>query len=538
MLQEIQERDFVAMQERYLAYCRAHSDISTTEQFVALNRLYEKAHFGVTSRDLERGYEIEYFTRSDGTTIKLRNDVRGRFIVGGDGNRGVGADPVCQYVHTGWRIDDNGKAMTKRELRRDREVQRTINLAVSEHTTGTDILTKGEALLEHSGIDTGFGSTPGVISPQFVNMLLELVSGKAMFKNFARLVPMPSMSFYFPLKTSVIKDNTTITPTEKPTAEGRAGTEFAISYGKFIVNGHKYLIHAALTIELIQMLSRFITVREDYINDMRDAMALLWDFTIAEGMYSMITTGKWRRYDVSDAAWGDKEFVPLSGAAGVEIVGAGNVPKHLLFQDLTSGSANFGKIYEPADATIKYETATLRANSDTGDDLFEFIVALGTLLKDKDSKIEFFMAPAKITEFFFRDSRFLDMTLNTGNPAFQSENGFLGQISIGGSNQRVDLWEYETDVLGTKQTTDATPRTVYPVFAGSYNRFWNQGIFSPFYMRVDDGMEVKTGIGTGASDVVRLNETRVITAGSRGASFPGDFHHLVTGLISIGFAHA
>ena len=102
----------------------------------------------------------------------------------------------------------------------------------------------------------------------------------------------------------------------------------------------------------------------------------------------------------------------------------------------------------------------------------------------------------------------------------------------------MDIWEYETDVLGTKLTTDGTPRTVYPVFAGSYNRFWSQGVFSPFYMRVDDGMEVISGIGTAASDVIRPNETRVITVGSRGASFPGDYHHLVMGLISIGFAHA
>ena len=101
MLQEIQERDFVALQEKYLAYCLANPDLSNTDKMIALNRLYEKAHFGVTSRDLARGYEIEYFERNDGTTIKLRNDVRGRFIVGGDGNRSVADDPVCQYVHTG-----------------------------------------------------------------------------------------------------------------------------------------------------------------------------------------------------------------------------------------------------------------------------------------------------------------------------------------------------------------------------------------------------------------------------------------------------
>jgi hypothetical protein len=537
LLTEIQESDFVALQERYFEWCQVHPEASNTEKLIALNRLYEKAHFGVTSRDLARGYEIEYFERNDGTTVRLRNDVRGRFIVGGDGNRGIGADPVCQYAWTGWKED---ASMPTREVRKDKKVQREIALAASEHTTASDILTKGTALLEHEGIDTGFGATPGVISPQFVNMLLELVSGKAMFKNFVRMVPMPSMNFYFPLKQSVIKDNTNIAAATAPTAEGRAGLEYAISYGKFLVNGWKYLRHAALTVELIQMLSRFINVREDYITDMRDAMALLWDFTIAEGMYSMLTTAKWRRYDVSGAAWADSEYVPLSGASGAEILTT-NHPKHLLFQDLTSGSANYGKVYEPdvdAGEALDYETSTLLPQSGTGDDLFELIVSLATKLKEKDSKIEFFMAPPKITEYFFRDSRFLDMTLNTGNPAFQTESGFLGQIAIGGSNQRVDLWEYETDVLGTKASTDTTPRTLYPVFAGAYNRFWNQGIFSPFYMRVDDGQEVKDTIGTGGSDVLRPNETRVITVGSRGSSFPGDYHHLVLGLISLNFAHA
>jgi len=533
---EFTNEEYVALQNKYYSYCRAHPKLTTTEKMIALNRLYEKAHYGVTSKSLERGYEIDYVPTNDGKFLKVQNHVRGRFVVGGDGNRGIGADPVAQYVRTSW--DVVSKRMSKQELFRDMESQRTINLAATEHTTASDIMAKGAGLLEHSGIDTGFGATPGVIGPEYVNMLLEQVSAKSIFKNFVRIVPMPSMTFYFPMKTSKILDNATITAAVAPTAEGRAGTEFSISYNKFLVNGWKHLRHAALTVELIQMLSKYLMVREDYISDMKDSMALLWDFSNVEGFWSMLTAAKWRRYDVSGTAWTDSEYVPLSGASGADMLGV-NAKKNYLYQDLTPGSANYGKIYEPLTATpTKYETSTLRAGSEAGDDLFELIVALATLLKAKYSKLEYFCAPPKVTEYFFRDNRFLDMTMATGNPAFQNENGYLGQIAIGGSNQRVDLWEYDPAILGTKATVDATPRDMHVVFGGAYGRAWNQGIFSPVYMRVDDGMEVVAGIGTGASNVLRPNETRVITVGSRGSSFPGDFHHIVMGQISLGFAHA
>lgn len=535
---EIPEPEYVAMQKRYMDWIENHPESSNTERFIALNRLYEKAHYGVTSRDLHRGYEIDYIEQ-DGRYYRVKNAVRGAFVVGGDGNRSVGDDPTTRYLRTKWKVDS--KPMTSRQFMHDRKVHREIALAQTEHTTGSDILGEGEALLEHSGIDTGFGDTPGVITPQFVNMILEQVSARAMFKNFVRIVPMPSMSFYFPLKVSRITDNTNIAATAAPTPEGRAGTEFAISWSKFLVNGWKHLIHAGLTIELIQMLSRFIMIRSEYINDMREAMALLWDFSVAEGLYSMMTTAKWRRYDKSGSAWADSEYVPLSGTSGSELLGAGNAHKFILYQDLTPGSANYGKIYNAADSPnhLKYESSTLRPGSAAGDDLFEFLVALASALKANNSALEYFMAPPIVTEFFFRDSRFADMTIATGNPAFQSENGYLGQISIGGSNQKVDIWEYETAVLGTKQSADTTPRTLYPVFGGAYGRAWNQGVYSPFYMRVDDGMEVKADIGVGGAgvDVIRPNETRVITVGSRGSSFPGDFHHMALGLISLGFAH-
>ncbi|MHA2069257.1 MAG: hypothetical protein ACXABY_33270, partial [Candidatus Thorarchaeota archaeon] len=416
MLTEIQEKDFVAMQAKYQAWLYAYPKASNTEKIVTLQRLYEKAHFGVTSRDLARGFEQDYVELDDGRTVRVKNAVHGNFIVGGDGNRGGGADPVANYARTRWTVDS--KPMLKREFHRDLQVRREIELAAKEHTTASDILTTGAPLLDHAGIDTGFGGASGAILPQFVNYLLEQVSAKAQFKNFARIVPMPSMTFYFPLKVSKIMDNTDIAAATAPTPEGQAGTEFAIAYDKWLVNGMKYLRHAGLTVELLQMLSRFIGVREDYINDMRDAMALLWDFTICEGMWSMLTTAKWRRYDVSGTAWADSEFVPLSGASGADILTT-NHYKSLLFQDLTAASANYGKIYTPdvdAGDQLDYESSVLRAGSEAGDDLFELFIAMGSSLKEKDSELQFLLMPPTLTEFLFRDRRFLDMRQDTGNP--------------------------------------------------------------------------------------------------------------------------
>jgi hypothetical protein len=271
---------------------------------------------------------------------------------------------------------------------------------------------------------------------------------------------------------------------------------------------------------------------------MRDGMALLWDYTIAEGLYSMLSQAKWRRFDVSGDAWADSEYVPLSGSSGADMLTT-NAKKCMLFQDLEPNSANYGLIYEP-DTTggqqLDYLTSTLRGG-EVGDELYELVVELATELKDKKSKMDFLLCPPALTKNFFKDPRFLDMTKQTSNPAFQGETGYLGQINIGGSASKVDLWEYDTDLLVAKESTDAGTYALDVLFAGSYGKFWNQGIYSPTYMRVDDGMEVVDGIGVGGANVIRPNETRVITVGSRGASFPGDWHHLVMGLVSRSQAH-
>jgi hypothetical protein len=527
------DQEYVQLQKKYIAYAESHPDATSSELFIALNRLMEKHHYGVTSRDLARGYEIQYVKQGK-KVIKLRNEVKGAFAVGGPDNRGLSDEPIALYRRTKWNVE---KSMTTTDWARDKEIQRSINLAAEEHTTGSDILTAGAPLLDHAGIDTGFGGASGVIDPRFMNMMLRVVSTEAMFKNFARVFPMPDMMFYFPLKvSSPLSDTGAFARPEasigvggRPTAEGRAGEDYAISFKSFYVNGWKYLRHAALTRELIEMLRTFIPIQEEYVNDLGIGMRLLWDMTIAEGMFQMLWTAKWWRWDVSGGTWGAGEYVPLSGASGDYILGA-NAKNHFVYQELRSGNANFGKIYNP-DATVPqdFSAADLRDYSATTDHIYELILVLASLAKEKKSKLEYVTIPSKITELMFRDSRFLESIQETGKPKFQSENGYLGQISIGGSESRTDLWEYDSALMGTKVTADGTPRTVLPILGGKYGQAWNQGIWTPFYMRVDDGFEVVQR-GTGNVNVLRPNETRVITVGASGASFPGNPNDVVMGL--------
>lgn len=536
---EMAREEHEGLSRNYAAYIDAHPQSSPTERMILLNRLYEKYHYSVTSRDLARGYEIDY-VKQDGKVLKLTNQVDGGFAVGGAGSRGVAALPIALYRRTRWKLD--GKPMTVAEFHRDRDIQREINLV--DQRTSDDILTKGKALLDHAGIDTGFGAEPGVISPVFTDLMLRKASEEAQFKAFVRQVPMPAMNFYFPLKTTVPTDDAEATPpafglTAEPTAEGRAGVDYHISFSNFFVNGWKFLRHASLTRETMELLARWITVQNEYTGDLALGMSLLWDYPISEGWYSMLTAAKWRRFETGGGTWSDEEFVPLSGTAGDAILTA-NAKKHILMQDLTPLSGNYGKIYEP-DVTLalKWQASTLRNYSTGTDDVYELIVALMTLLKDKHSRGEFVAFPSVITERLVNDPRFLETIQATGNPAFESESGFLGQIAVGGSNKRIDAWEYDSALIGVKQSVgDTTAATWLPIFAGRYGQTWNHGTWLPFYLRVDDGFEVVTNAGVGGTpEVLRPNETRVITAGSAGTSFPGNFTDLVMGLAVIDQAH-
>lgn len=527
------DQEFKNVQMALQEYRDTHEKMSPSEYFVALSRLMERHHYGVTSRDLARGYEIVYEQDpSDGLIYEVRQPLLGGFAMAGN----ITDRPVALFRRIGKK--EIGKGKTFVEWRRDREQLREINLAAEEHTTASDILGQGAPLLEHRGIDTGFGATPGLVQPEFMDMMLRKSSEKMVARNLVSVRPMESMTFYFPLKTSKPTDDTSaFSAARKPTAEGRAGVEFAISFDSWLVNGWKFLTHAGLSVEIIDLLQKWIDVRGEYLADLSFGQDMLWEYSILEGWWSMITAAKWRRFDQSGDAWADSEIVPLGGAAGANILGA-NAKKHFVWQNLYVGSTAYGTIYNP-DATnpLNYQDSTARETSASTDDIYELFITMAQLMKDKYGRLEFLAIPSTLTEKWARDPRFVDMTQNTGNPAFQSERGYLGQISIGGSNQRVDLWEYDPANLSAKTSGDGTPVTIVPVFGGEYGGTWNLGIYNPYYVRVDDGFEVVDGIGTGPSNVLRPNETRVITTGSKGSSWPGDFNKLVIGMCVMSHDH-
>jgi len=510
---------FKALGMNLKLYIDSHPNTTMSLRRLQSNRLLEKYHYGVTSRDLDRGYEVAY-VEQDGKYFRIQNQLQGAFVVGGEGNNSTDAPVQAKYART--KFKQVGKGMSVREVCLDKQIMHEINL--TDVTTGTDPAGAGVATLDHLGIDTGFGATPGVILPSWMNEMLRKNSEAPRFQNIVRDFPMQSMTFRFPNKTTIPSDSTAVDATEAPTAEARAGQDYAISFEPFDVNGWKFLLHSVLSREMLDMISKFIPIQSEYIEDLALAHALLWDYSIGEGLFQMLWTATWRRF-VSGSGWTDSEFVPLSGTAGDAILGA-NAKKHYVFQDTTPGSANYGKLYEPLTATpTKYLTSLLRGDSTATDDIYEGILALATLQKNKKSALEFVMIPPRITELLMKDSRFLSNFEQTGNPQFQTESGFLGQIAIGGSAGRVDLWEYQPEQLIAKVTTDTTPANMDVIYGGRYGRSWNLGRWLPTYFRTDDGREV-VARGIGGTSVVRPNETTIITAGSAGSSFPGNHQDL------------
>jgi hypothetical protein len=126
-----------------------------------------------------------------------------------------------------------------------------------------------------------------------------------------------------------------------------------------------------------------------------------------------------------------------------------------------------------------------------------------------------------------------NLTIRSGEAKFQSEDGYLGQIAIGGSTSMVDLWiaphGFVPSVVSDRTTTNTgtgitQQDTVFPIFGGKYGGGWNQGVFTPFTLRVDDGMESRSD---GAVNRLRPTETKVTTASQKGSSWPGNYNDVV-----------
>lgn len=525
MYPQISDAGYKRIQKQFLAYRCQHTKASPTELLIGMHRLYETEMFGVSARDMVRGYQVKYETDpSDPTKVyKLKSKVRGLFLSSANGVPDPTSFPTAVYERDDWKVE-NGKFMNQKQFYHDLESQRAINLT-AEYTARD--MGDGASLLD-SGIDTGYGTSTGVITPIFQDLMLRLAAEKTMWKNFVTLVPMPDMTFYFPMRNSKVTDNSTeVSATAAVTLEGRAGLDINIKYTKWEVNGWKFLRHFEITDEVKLLLGKFLNVQGDLVEDLAQAHALLWDYSIAYGMKSMLTAGLWRRWDqTSTAGFKDSDTEIPFGAASVLTT---NAPSNYLFQDLSAGSA--GKIYTPSVVTteeFEWENAVARAGSTDADELLEGISALGTLLEGKGSKLEFIALPSNKAELLFNDPRISNQNIVTGITQFESENGYLGRLNIIGTSTMVDVWKYNNDVHPDGfASDDGTPVQLYPVWGGSYGKFWALGTYTPYYLRIDDGFQVMddTGVVNGV-DVLRSNETSVFTSGSRGSSWPLDYHHL------------
>jgi len=365
---KLTDEAFRRIQSEFVMFKARNRNASPTELLIGLHRLYERELYGVTANDLERGYQIRYRRNPDNPTqiVKEKSAVRGVYLSSPSGNGHPTAFPVAVYERDEWK-QDGGVLKTEKAFYQDLDQQRAINLA-AEYTSRD--MGDGASLLE-SGVDTGYGTTTGVITPVFMNMFMRLAAEKTVFKNFCSLVPMPDMTFYFPIRNSRVSDNTTeVSPTAAVTREGRAGLDLTLKYTKWEVNGWKFLRHFEITEEVGLLLGRFINVQADAVEDLAQAHALLWDYSIAYGMVSMLRTGYWRRWDeTATAGFKDSNTEIPFGAASVTTT---NNKNHNIYQ---SGAG--GQIKESAaSGDLDWDTATNVATSSSADELLEGILEL------------------------------------------------------------------------------------------------------------------------------------------------------------------
>lgn len=528
------EEEFKVMCQKWSQWMADNPKASKSEQLMILQRLYEKKVYGITSRDLTLGKSVDYVEVEPGVFKKVEADCRGYFITNSSNQSVV---PECHFERTRFDIVNN-KRFTYREMCIDaKEVKNNrdemIALAATQETTIRDVDADGTDSFLESGVETGFGTTAGVVPPVFINMLLELTSLRAFMKNFIAIQPMPDMTFKFPLKTSKIEDSAEFQRTAVPTVEGRAGTEYHTEWANYEINGWKYLRHAELTNEIAELLDRFIPVTQTFVNDLAEGQALLWDYAAHEGIQTMIVKGLWRypRLAAGAFTWTEDGANEIEIPFGKASVLTSNAKLNYLWQDLAGGTHD-GKIYEPnAGAGAEFQWTEvdppLRAGSTGSDEILEGIGAIGSLLKEKHSKLEYvILTDSRLTERLFRDSRIADMTVRTGDPVFQSEDGYLGQVAVAGSSTFVDIWEAPANLIPFRATDDTTggAKNAYPIICGAYGKGWHQGVFSPVSMRVDEGFEVVDEV----ADLGRLrpSESKVLTTSSKGSTWPGDYNHI------------
>jgi hypothetical protein len=180
---------------------------------------------------------------------------------------------------------------------------------------------------------------------------------------------------------------------------------------------------------------------------------------------------------------------------------------------------------------MKYQSSTLRANylSPAGSNIFDFIVDLAEMMKNKNRKLEWVALTSVAATMLSKDDRFINSQYKTGNVRFQDETGFMGRVPIGGTSTFVDVWAIPDGALAAKTTADSPALAITGmIFGGEYRKTGIIAPYAPFSLVVDDGFEV---VAVDTVNVLRRNDTKVLTSKSVQAVAPWDTEALVLGFL-------
>jgi hypothetical protein len=471
----------ISMNNALLRYKLQNPNVTNTDIMVRMQELLHAAHYGITPREMTLGYRKNPDKPGYGIYLK---DAGYQFQFGTD------LKPVFK----------NGAEFK------------------FEQTTSGDT----PPLIQNPLTSPSYGGATGIIPPVWLDIMIRKTSRYTMAKNLAMTFMMSGLVEQAPIKWTKVSDEVDA-GTFTPTAEGRAGVDYNNTYRTHKIDAYKYLLHSGISWEVMVAMQGKIDVQGDVIDDLAQAHALLIDMDYWEGQYSGIVSGKYRRWE--GASWGTTDEIPL-GAASVLTT---NAPKHKLFFDLTTG-----KTYYPAVGAgneMKYQSSTLRANylSPAGSNIFDFIVDLAEMMKNKNRKLEWVALTSVAATMLSKDDRFINSQYKTGNVRFQDETGFMGRVPIGGTSTFVDVWAIPDGALAAKTTADSPALAITGmIFGGEYRKTGIIAPYAPFSLVVDDGFEV---VAVDTVNVLRRNDTKVLSSKSVQAVAPWDTEALVLGFL-------
>jgi len=460
---------YLSIGESVLNFKNEHPNATNTEIFIHMQNCLSVAHYGIAPIDMVRGYR-----RSPKDPRKYQ---------------GL-ENPRYQFQH--------GQDMMP-------------SFKLSTQTTSGDT----PPLVKNPLTSPTYGGSTGIVPPYWLDVMIRATSRACIAKNFAMTFPMTALVDVAPIKTT--KPDTKVDDgTIKPVLEARAGVDYTNTYTAHNFDARKLMIHSPLSWETMVALQGKIQVQADILADLAKAHALVIDSEIFEGLYTAMVSGMYRRWE--STAYGVSEEIAL-GAASVLTT---NAKKHRLFYDITTG-----KTYYPSTASgdeNKYQQSTRREEylSPDGSEIYDLIVDMAELQKKKGHKLEFVALSTILTTNLVKDDRMISADKVTGKPQFQNENGYLGQINIGGSAGKVDVWEIPDNSIASKTTAD-TVSIVGVIIGGEYRQTCIYAPYAPFGIFVDKGFEVVSDTIHGAAvSTLRMNDTQVITSKSVECIAPWD----------------